>query len=280
MACAERFTVSRLMPERGSRMTSYSQTHTDERSQLTVPQNKESVEAIDHKVAIKDLSQNQGENSAAHHQNALEKKTDTKKQEEHQEILSNIEIEMLKELEYHVNASYLNSCEALLKIERYEDGRLWRVSGRFKQFADYVKSRFGFTKKHCKLLIRSANFIRKLKSRDVEVAIPVRESHIRPIIQKLETEEEQMEFWDEFCRRNEVNPQSVGKIKASDIRSSLNDFKLENEEDDDGDEDENIKNSKKGIRIINRLKKVAEQLPNYNEISEKIEEIEELLAAN
>lgn len=261
-------------------MTSYSQTHTDERSQLTVPQNKESVEAIDHKVAIKDLSQNQGENSAAHHQNALEKKTDTKKQEEHQEILSNIEIEMLKELEYHVNASYLNSCEALLKIERYEDGRLWRVSGRFKQFADYVKSRFGFTKKHCKLLIRSANFIRKLKSRDVEVAIPVRESHIRPIIQKLETEEEQMEFWDEFCRRNEVNPQSVGKIKASDIRSSLNDFKLENEEDDDGDEDENIKNSKKGIRIINRLKKVAEQLPNYNEISEKIEEIEELLAAN
>lgn len=194
--------------------------------------------------------------------------------------LSEIEIKKLQDLEAKVEGSYLNSCEALLEIEQYEDGRLWRVSGGFKQFADYVKSKFGLTKKHCKLLIRSANFIRKLKSRDEEVAIPVRESHIRPIIQKLETEEEQIEFWDEFCRSNEVNPQSVGKIKASDIRSSLNDFKLENEEDDDGDEDENIKNSKKGIKIINRLKKVAEQLPNYNEISEKIEEIEELLAAN
>lgn len=194
--------------------------------------------------------------------------------------LSETEIRKLQELEAKVEGSYLSSCEAILEIDQYEDGRLWRASGGFKQFADYVKSKFGLTKKHCSLLIRSAKFIRKLKSRDEVGAIPVRESHIRPIIQKLETEEEQIEFWDEFCRSNEVNPQSVGKIKASDIRSSLNDFKLENEEDDDGDEDENIKNSKKGIKIINRLKKVAEQLPNYNEISEKIEEIEELLAAN
>jgi hypothetical protein len=194
--------------------------------------------------------------------------------------LSEVEIKKLQDLEAKVEGSYLSSCEAILEIDQYEDGRLWRASGGFKQFADYVKSKFGLTKKHCSLLIRSAKFIRKLKIRDEGGAIPVRESHIRPIIQKLKTEEEQVEFWDDFCKRNEVKPESVGKIKASAIRQCLDEPAIENQEIE-ADEDDEIKNkSKKSIKIINKLKKVAENLPNFEKISEKIAEIEELIEAN
>lgn len=194
--------------------------------------------------------------------------------------LSETEIRKLQELEAKVEGSYLSSCEAILEIDQYEDGRLWRASGGFKQFADYVKSKFGLTKKHCSLLIRSAKFIRKLKSRDEVGAIPVRESHIRPIIQKLKTEEEQIEFWDDFCKRNEVKPESVGKIKASAIRSCLDELAIENQEIEADEEGEQKKTSEKSIKIINQLKKVAENLPNFEKISEKIAEIEELLEAN
>lgn len=192
-------------------------------------------------------------------------------------ILSKSDLEFLKKLEVQVDGSYLNSCEALLEIDQYEDGRLWRASGGFKQFTDYVKARFSFTKKHCNLLIRSARFIRKLKSGEGGVAIPVRESHIRPIIQKFTSKEEQFEFWNEFCRTHGITPETVGDLKASKIRSAVEEFRGEDPDQvADGEEDQK-KATRKGNQLIKKLKKETEHHPKHEEISKKIEEIEALL---
>lgn len=185
--------------------------------------------------------------------------------------LSRWEQELLNKLEVQVDGSFLIACGALLQIADHDNGRLWKSS--HKEFKDYVKQRFGYTARYCALMIRGAVFNQAVL--DTGDGVPLtRESHIRPIIQKV-PEEKRVEFWKNFCTDKGITEENVGRLKAKVIQEAVQEaFPKDNPEADEPDVTPDKKEAKK---LVSSLKKATKALPNYEQIEEKLEEISKLL---
>jgi hypothetical protein len=197
--------------------------------------------------------------------------------------LSEQDREILHDLEAKVEGSFLTSCEALLKIEEYEDGRLW--NGIHKSFILYVKARFGFSSRFCKLMVRAASFNRAVRKENNGTPTLEKESHIRPIIQKIKPDS-QVKFWNDFCSSNEINQTNVSKLKASQIRKAVEEYISENEDKGIQSDkpkknvDKQVKAQRDVSKLITKIKKILPELPNQNEVEIKLEELLKLIKNN
>ena len=116
-----------------------------------------------------------------------------------QSPLSAVDQSLLTQLEARVEASWMDCCYALAKIRDHEGGRLW--NRQYKTFNEYVYSRFNYSSQHALRQVAAGKFILELENAKSEAPYPVRESQVRPIIQKL-PEKRRVECWEQICENH------------------------------------------------------------------------------
>lgn len=188
---------------------------------------------------------------------------------------------LLEELEERVESSFLQACEALLEIEHYNRGCLWRA-GLWKSFPEYVRHRFGHTRPYTGLMLRAATFNQGIAALGNGTPTLTRESHIRPIVQKIERAEDQQQFWVDYCQEQNVTAANVGELTAKQIKAAVvahleDNPNPEPEAPDEEVETEKIKRS--CVKLLAKLKTAAAALEE-DEIDRKLLELEALLETN
>lgn len=131
--------------------------------------------------------------------------------------LSREEQSLLTELEARVEGAWMECCYALAKIRDYEGGRLWNQE--YKSFNEYVYSRFNYSSQHALRQVAAGEFILALESSGSKAPPPLRESQVRPIIQKL-PEKHRVECWELIYEKHQVRD-----IKATVVESEVIQFK-------------------------------------------------------
>jgi len=197
------------------------------------------------------------------------------------EPLSAEEVQLLKEKEEIIRGSFFYATEALLFIETYENGRLWKAQG-FNSFKSYVDSELSVTPQYRNKLLQGASF-----NKDADAAgLPKlsRESHVRPLLQGILNQDQRLEFWKEFTEQGGITPDTVGELKARQIEEAIVVYLENNQVDPGKDTPKKVKDPSKGARsegkkLITKLKNVSKSLPNHDEIQVKLEELLTLITA-
>jgi hypothetical protein len=195
--------------------------------------------------------------------------------------LTQEDLEFRDEQESRVEGSFLQACEALLKIEKYREGRIWKP---YESFPNYVNARFGYSGRYCALMVRAAAFNQAVKSIGDGIPSLSRESHVRPIVQLIREDEDRTQFWTQFCNDKALTPQSVLSLTAKEIREAVLEYKSKSQ---DGEEDNEAKSKKEADKVkkarreskklVTALKKAVASLPDHEVIHQKLEEIHKLL---
>jgi len=131
--------------------------------------------------------------------------------------LTPAEKSLLTKLEATVEGTWLDCCIALARIRDYEGGRLW--SREYKSFNEYVYSRFNYSSQHALRQVAAGEFILALENAGSSAPPPLRESQVRPIIQKL-PENRRVECWEQIYKKHQVRD-----IKAVDVTAEVIQFK-------------------------------------------------------
>lgn len=182
---------------------------------------------------------------------------------------------LLTQLEAKVESGMMEFALALSQIKSHKGGLLWRSQG-YESFEDYCQSRFDFKKQHAYRLAAAGEFVSSL---DTGMPLPIRESQVRPIINKVQDPAKRVEFWteltakenpknltatvieaevSEYCRKNgDAAKPSNRQIKASD---STTEEKLE-------------KVREKCLVLIGRLEEAASDLPKGDEIRTLLKDV-------
>jgi len=198
------------------------------------------------------------------------------------ESLSEEDVKLLADLENRVNTTFLKGCEALLEIEKYGQGRLWK--SQHKTFTDYVKARFGYTSRYTNLMVRAAGLNLKIAQSQEGAPALTRESHLRPIIQKIPTDQ-QVAFWADYCKVHGVTSDAVGCINAKDIKEAVEAYIVSNEADipeaKPKKEKDPVKEARReGKALVTKLRNSTKALPRHEEILTKLAEISNLIKEN
>ena len=122
---------------------------------------------------------------------------------------------LLKELEAEVESAFYNAALALAKIEDYESGRLWK--NEHASFNEYLQARFGYGRQHAGRQMDAGRFLLKLENSGGQAALPLRESQLRPVLQKL-PESSQLPCWEEISKKH---GKQVGKDRIIDIPAQV-----------------------------------------------------------
>jgi protein gp37 len=95
--------------------------------------------------------------------------------------------------------------------------KLWRERYNHATFEEYCEERWELTKVHAYRLIGAATFAQGVTDRLLQV--PSRETHVRPLLERLETDDDRIAVWrDVLATTNGV------KIKATDIENAITRF--------------------------------------------------------
>jgi len=200
--------------------------------------------------------------------------------------LSDVDQKILAALEGKVEGSFLTACSALLEIQNYSGGRLWRSSEK-KEFKDYVANRFGYTARYCKLMVRAASFNLEIAELGDGTPPLARESHIRPIIQQI-PEDQQMQFLVDFYKDHNITKETVNSLKADNIKKAVDSYLKENPVETPEDKVKNEKKAAdkvkkardKGKKLLTQFKNAVKDLSNFTEIESKLGDILNLLKEN
>jgi len=198
------------------------------------------------------------------------------------EPLSEIELKKREELELKVRTSETDGFKALAEIEHYEDGKLWKCE--YSKFDEYAQSKFKFHKVHVNRLLESGRFLLEIENGDIQLPTTTRESHIRPIVQKLEPNH-RGSFWKTFCETKSLTQESIGTVKAKEILTEVAAYIQDNPEaartkstGGRGNKGPTEKQSrKKALRLFNELVEAMENLPEYDDLKEGLEVIKDAL---
>ena len=98
-------------------------------------------------------------------------------------VLNSDEEQHLRSLEAKVEASAMDFCRALAQIRSYKEGLFWK--NEFGTFEEYVRVRFGFKGQHAGRLVATGNFVLRLENSKNPPKLPLRESQVRPLLNKL-----------------------------------------------------------------------------------------------
>ena len=134
--------------------------------------------------------------------------------------LSEDDQQKLVELESRVENSMMDFCVSLAEIRDYKEGIFW--TDRYQFFPDYVKSRFGYGEQHAGRLVAAGKFVRALEQANSAAPKPIRESQIRPILNKL-PEGRHVECWELLTKDKEA--QAIPKISADIVEAKVVEFR-------------------------------------------------------
>lgn len=122
---------------------------------------------------------------------------------------------LLDELEAKVESSWLECCRSLAQIRDHEGGRLWNQE--YKTFNEYVYSRFQYSSQHALRQVAAGDFILALENAKSKAPLPLRESQVRPIVQKL-PEERRVKCWELIHEKHPGGDLQANVIEAEVLR--------------------------------------------------------------
>ena len=191
------------------------------------------------------------------------------------EPLSAEEMQLLQEKEEIILSSYFHATEAVIFIETYQDGRLYKALG-FDTFKTYLDSKLSVTPQYRNKLLQGAGFNKGADAAGLPKLS--RESHVRPILQGIRNKDQRLEFWKEFTEQESITTDNVGELKARQIEEAVVVYLENNQVDTGKDTSKKIKDPAKsarneGKKLLTKLKTVSKALPNYDQIREKLEEL-------
>lgn len=102
------------------------------------------------------------------------------------------------------------------ELRAIRDGALYRE--RYQTFEEYCAERWELVPQHANRLIAASAFAETCQ--DQKVPTPSREGHIRPLLARLETDEDRLAVWRSVLDTVE----SVRKIKAQDVEDAIHRF--------------------------------------------------------
>ncbi|RYG98118.1 MAG: hypothetical protein EON58_08080 [Alphaproteobacteria bacterium] len=116
-----------------------------------------------------------------------------------------------------LNSAFL-AARALFEIKTYKDGILWKIES--KTFEEYCARQWKYQKSQAYRLLGLGRFLSKFPEKDSPFGedSPVRESHLRPVLEKV-PEEHQMACWESYGETA-----SAGKVTAASVRSHVEEY--------------------------------------------------------
>jgi hypothetical protein len=97
------------------------------------------------------------------------------------------------------------------------DGKLYRLRYNFGTFEEYCEERWDLGKIRPYQLIDAANFAAKVHN--CELSMPSRESHIRPLLARLEVDDDRIAVWGDVLAST-----NGAKIKRPDVDQAIKRF--------------------------------------------------------
>jgi len=103
------------------------------------------------------------------------------------------------------------------ELAAIRDDQSWRARYNLTTFEEYCEQRWELAKSHAHRLMEAAAFAEKVPNWGLSV--PTRESHIRPLLDRLETDDDRIAVW-----RDVLATTNGAKIKAVDIDNAISRF--------------------------------------------------------
>jgi protein gp37 len=100
------------------------------------------------------------------------------------------------------------------ELKAIRDDQLWRERYNLTTFEEYCDQRWELTKVHAHRLMNAADFAGQVTDRLLQA--PSRETHIRPLLERLESDEDRIAVW-----RDVLATTNGAKIKAQDVESAI-----------------------------------------------------------
>jgi len=186
----------------------------------------------------------------------------------------------LKDLEIRVESGIMDFASALHEIRTYKNGILWKAE--YNSFEEYAKARFFYQKQHAYRLAAAGAFVSKLDTQGSSARKPLRESQIRPIINKL-PEEHHVRCWEKIT---EVNPPEkltteLVATKVSEYQKTLPPDIRRREKNEKAAKPEKLaveeRARERSFEALRKLKLVTAALPRASEISKLLKELLKLI---
>lgn len=197
------------------------------------------------------------------------------------EDLSPSDQKHLQQLESRVERGLMEFAEALHEIRTYKDGLLWKT--RYESFEEYAHARFSYQKQHAYRLAAAGEFVSKLDTQSPSAPKPLRESQIRPIINKL-PEKHHIPFWE-----NLTTDRAPSRLTAEFVTAEVTKYQKSLPPQERRQETK-VKQPKrvspaadeiareKSFEALRKLKLAASDLPRFSEISDLLDKVSKLLA--
>ncbi len=194
--------------------------------------------------------------------------------------LSSADQKHLRALEARVESSLMDFAVALYEIRTYKEGLLWRQE--FGSFEEYAQARFSYQKQHAYRLAAAGEFVSKLDTLASSAPKPLRESQVRPIINKL-PEEHHVSFWKELVRGHtpeELTGEYIERrVKAFQATLPKTEIKIAKKPKSLKLDEALLQDraKAKGLALVAKLEAAVSPLPRHSEISALLKSIAKLL---
>lgn len=102
------------------------------------------------------------------------------------------------------------------ELAAIRDDQSWAV--RYQEYStweQYCEGRWELSRAHADYLINAALFVKRLQCNYSCALLPVRETHIRPLLQRLKSDDDRIAVW-----RDVLSTTKGTKIRASDVESA------------------------------------------------------------
>jgi hypothetical protein len=103
------------------------------------------------------------------------------------------------------------------ELSAIRDDQSWRARYNCTTFEEYCEQRWELEKVYAYRLMNAAAFAEKVAN--WQLPAPTRESHIRPLLSRLETDEDRIAVW-----RDLLGTTNSGKIRAQDVDNAITRF--------------------------------------------------------
>ena len=194
--------------------------------------------------------------------------------------LSSADQKHLETLEAKVEGGFMDFAIALHEIRTYKDGLLWRDN--HPSFEEYAQVRFSYQKQHAYRLAAAGAFVSKLDTKKSSAPKPIRESQIRPLLNKI-PEEHQVDCWEKMTTECKVSELTGDVVTSQVLRYQAN---LPKTQDQKQKKPKRPKEDKEKIQsrardkafdLVEKLESAAEPLPRAKEILDLLAKIEKLI---
>jgi hypothetical protein len=167
---------------------------------------------------------------------------------------------------------------ALHGIKNHENGKLWRAEG-YSSFEEYCRSRFKFQKQHAYRLAAAGELVSSL---DTGTPKPLRESQVRPILNKISEPKQRTQAWKSLVENHDPAGLTAPQVEAH-VRDYVKQNNLKPAEKKKKEPSMKARSSRldrkrqKCHRLIERLEQECQELPSEDQIRHSLDSLKKLV---